>query len=162
MKADKLENLFLHEMVIIQKYLMKIGASKEEAEDIGQDTLCKAIEYADVLDEYSISSWLFKVSLNNYYNLYKRKKSKVYLDDHMISALNSNLLVENTILNTELRKNIETVLASMKESYRSLIIMKYCLGLSYKDIGRILAMDENMVKTYLYRARSKFKDLWRY
>ncbi|HWQ71000.1 MAG TPA: sigma factor-like helix-turn-helix DNA-binding protein [Desulfitobacteriaceae bacterium] len=38
--------------------------------------------------------------------------------------------------------------------------MKYEMELSYKDIGIILGIPEKNVKTYLYRARNKFKSLW--
>jgi len=35
------------------------------------------------------------------------------------------------------------------------------MGLSYKEIAEILDINENTVKTYLFRAREQFKKVWR-
>ena len=161
MANEKIEDLLIKEMGIINKYLMKMGASKEDAEDIVQDTLCKAIEYADSLQGAKVSSWLFKVAINRYYNLYnKKKREHIGLDDNVISNLYSDGVLESHVLNEELKKNIEKVLGSLKESYKNLIIFKYFMDSSYKEIGDILDLDENQVRTYLYRARNKFKEKW--
>lgn len=161
MASEKIENLLIKEMVIIHKYLMKMGARKEDAEDIVQDTLCKAIEYADSLKGAKVSSWLFKVAINSYYNLYnKQKREQIGLDDNVIANLYTDGVLEGHILSAELKENVEKVLGSLKESYKSLIVFKYFMDLSYKEIGEILDLDENQVKTYLYRARNKFKEQW--
>ncbi|WP_461615601.1 sigma factor-like helix-turn-helix DNA-binding protein [Clostridium sp. Marseille-QA1073] len=36
-------------------------------------------------------------------------------------------------------------------------MLKYDIGLSYKDISKILDMSEDKIRTYLYRARRNFK-----
>ncbi|ACD51911.1 hypothetical protein FDB55_03060 [Clostridium botulinum] len=66
----------------------------------------------------------------------------------------------NCLISIEV-KNILKVLNELKETYKSLLIFKYEMNLSYKEISLFLGMDENMVKTYLYRARNKFKEEWR-
>ncbi len=66
----------------------------------------------------------------------------------------------NCLISKEV-KNILKVLNELKETYKSLLIFKYEMNLSYKEISLFLGMDENMVKTYLYRARNKFKEEWR-
>ncbi|AFK85293.1 MULTISPECIES: RNA polymerase sigma factor [Thermoanaerobacterium] len=161
MKDERFEDFLINKMTIIYKYLIKIGASCEDAEDIVQDTICKVIEYVDSISIDDIYPWLFKVSLNRYYNLYnKKKKEKIGIDDRILNSLYSDGLIEEHVLNEELKSNVHKILGLLKESYRTLLIFKYFVGLSYKEIGEILDLDENKVKTYLYRARNKFKELW--
>jgi len=161
MKKDNLNDLLLKEMVIIHKYLRKIGVAKEDAEDIVQDAICKAIEFIDVLQEGKVRAWLFKVSLNSYYNLYrKRKHYPIIQDEQAILNLYTDNLVENNVINAELRSDVNEILAELREGYRTLIIMKYFMDMSYIEIGDTLGFSENKVKTYLYRARNKFKQLW--
>lgn len=161
MKKDNLNDLLLKEMVIIHKYLRKIGVAKEDAEDIVQDAICKAIEFIDVLQEEKVRAWLFKVSLNSYYNLYrKRKHYPIIQDEQAILNLYTDNLVENNVINAELRSDVNEILAELREGYRTLIIMKYFMDMSYIEIGDTLGFSENKVKTYLYRARNKFKQLW--
>ncbi|MCY6485769.1 RNA polymerase sigma factor [Clostridium aestuarii] len=163
MENERLEELLMREIKIVYKYMIKIGVPIEDAEDIIQDTLFKAISYIDAIDEDKISSWLFKVALNKYYNSYKKRKRKreIYLDDHVIANLVVDNSTENYIISSELKDYVQKVLNSLKESYKNLLIFKYVMDLSYKEIGNILDVKEEKVKVYLYRARNKFKQLWK-
>lgn len=164
MKDETLESLLINEMKIIYKYLVKIGAKKEDAEDIVQDTLCKTIINIDFLDEKKIVSWMFKVSINKYYNLYKKnKKLNKYtcvLDDDVLRKISADTLTEKYILNDEYKEYVNKALYQLKPSYRNLLIMKYFMNLSYKEISNLLDFNEDKVKTYLYRARNNFKKVW--
>lgn len=55
MKNDNLEDLLIEESKVIFKYLIKIGASKENAEDIIQETLYKTLKNIDSINENKIS-----------------------------------------------------------------------------------------------------------
>lgn len=164
MTDETLENLLINEMKIIFKYLIKIGAKKEDAEDIVQDTICKAIINIDSINEKKIVSWLFKVSINNYYNLYnknkKRNKYIIDLNDDISTELVDDISTEDYVINEEYREYVNKVLDSLKPSYKNLIVLKYFMDLSYKEISNLLDISEDKVKTYLYRARNKFKETW--
>lgn len=164
MKDETLENLLTNEIKIIFKYLIKIGAKKEDAEDIVQDTLYKTIVNIDSIDEEKITSWMFKVSLNKYYNLYnKNKKISKYdsiADDNLLRRITTGTLTEEYILNDEYREYVNKALNLIKPSYRNLLELKYFIDLSYKDISRLLDFSEDKVKTYIHRARNKFREVW--
>lgn len=164
MKDETLESLLINEMKVIFKYLIKIGAKKEDAEDIVQDTIYKAIINIDSINEGKIVSWLFKVSINSYYNLYnKNKKQNKYviaLDDAMSTKLVNDTFTEEQVLNEEYREYVNKALNLLKPSYKNLLVLKYFMSLSYKDISNLLDISEDKVKTYLYRARNKFKEVW--
>lgn len=51
-------------------------------------------------------------------------------------------------------------LNELKPAYKNLLVLKYFMDVSYKEIGTILEMSEQKVKVYLYRARNKFKEIW--
>jgi len=161
MGDEGLEKLLLAEIKIVFKYLIKIGSSKEDAEDITQDTLYKIIKNIDAIPEDKIRPWLFKVSINSYYNLYNRRKKQ---DNNALEEIDSIRLlsenVEETILTKESKKKVHGVLNLLKPSYKDLLILKYLMDFSYKDIGDILELSEYQVKTYLYRARNKFREIW--
>lgn len=163
MKNETLESLLINEMKVIFKYLIKIGAKKEDAEDIVQDTLCKAIINIESMNKDKIVSWLFKVSINSYYNLYKKHKKEdkyISLDDVVLGKLTDNTFTEEQILNEEYKEYVNIALNSLKPSYKNLLVLKYFMDLSYKEISKLLDISEDKVKTYLYRARNKFKIVW--
>ncbi|SKC88243.1 RNA polymerase sigma factor [Maledivibacter halophilus] len=164
MKNESLENFLIDEMKIVFKYLIKIGVNKEDVEDIIQDTICKAIVNIDAIDEEKISSWLFKVSINSYYNLYnkrkRQRKKKEELRESDIVNLCNHLLTEEYVISKERKHYVHKVLSSINPSYRNLLILKYFMDLSYKEISKLIDISEGNVKTYLYRARKEFKKEW--
>jgi RNA polymerase sigma-70 factor (ECF subfamily) len=107
-------------MSVIYKYLVKIGCSHADAEDIVQSTFLKAFVYLDAIDAEKISYWLFKVALNQYYDLC-RKKQKLPLASLQIESLVNNMqaedyLPEDYVLDNEKRKQIERVLHYLNQA----------------------------------------------
>ena len=163
MDADIVINLYKKQFKIICLYLVKCGCSISDAEDIVHDSFITAIEYMDGVAIENLSSWLFRVAINRYKNHLKRAKiiNSVSIDEeNFYEQLIHDLTVEKEILSKEKCKEIKESLNSLKEEYKSLLIFKYELDLSYKEIGLLLGINEYTVKTYLYRARNKFKEEW--
>lgn len=161
MANETLEDLLIEEAKVVFKYLVKMGASKEDAEDIIQDTLFKTMENIDGIDGSKIRAWLFKVAINHYYNLYnKNKKTSPITSEKLDELVMPEQSPEEQYLTQEKVKGIYQVLNQLKPTYRNLIIFKYFMELSYKEIANIMELNEQKVKVYLYRARNKFKEIW--
>ena len=146
------------------RYLLKHGCRKEVAEEIVQDSFVKAIEHFNAVEPESLSAWVFKVALNNYRNYLKKAsvREELLIDEvHFLIKLSKDNELEDIFLLEERTREVHDCLNSLKESYRELLILKYEMELSYKDIGKLLALPDQTVKTYLFRARTAFKKVWR-
>lgn len=164
MDKDLIINLYKKQYKIICLYLIKCGCSVSDAEDIVHDSFIKAIEYLEGVKVNDVSSWLFRVAVNKYKNFNKRKKiiNTVSINEESFyEQIAQEFTVEGEILSKEISAEIRGTLNGLKEEYRSLLILKYDMELSYKEIGLLLGINEDSVKTYLYRARNKFKEEWR-
>jgi RNA polymerase sigma-70 factor, ECF subfamily len=135
MENETLESLLIDEVKVVFKYLIKMGASKEDAEDIVQETFYKALKHIDAVNQDKIRAWLFKVAINNYYNLYsKKKRSSEYID----ALPNLELFAESAedqMVSKEHNNEIYKALDLLKPSYKNLLVLKYFLDLPYKDIA---------------------------
>ncbi len=163
MSQDIILGLYKKQARIIYGFLLKNGCSKEDAEDIIQDSFIKAIRYIDGVDANKVNSWLFTVTLNNYRNRIKRKSKIIELQIDEKSFLDSFVSDENVdegILKKEKTNMVKACLGDLKQTYRELLILKYDMELSYKAISQLSGMSEDVVKTYLYRARMEFKKRW--
>jgi RNA polymerase sigma-70 factor (ECF subfamily) len=141
---------------LIYKYLISIGAAKEDVEDIIQETFIKTYENIDILIDGNIKAWMFKVSINKFYTLYKKSKVNISLTDELSAAMEGDFKighVDNAI-------EVNRVLDLLKESEKNLLVLKYSMGLSYRNIGNLLNIEEGSAKTLCYRARNKFKEIW--
>lgn len=164
MKNDLINELFINKMNVIYRYLLKIGCNKSDAEDITQETFYKALTYIEGIDISKMSSWLFRVAINKYYDLCRKRNRHVNVSidgDVLKGKLLTESLCEDYILNLERKQDILHTLNSLNDTYKNLLILKYDINLSYKDIADVLDININTVKTYLSRAREQFKKYWR-
>lgn len=164
MDKDLVINLYKKQFRIICLYLVKCGCSRDDAEDIVHDSFIKAIEYMDDVDIKNLSAWLFRVSINSYKNRIKRSKIINYVsvdEESFYEQLTDDIDIEDEIVNNEKAEEVRVVLNSLKEEYKALLIFKYEMDLSYREISLLLGINEGTVKTYLYRVRNKFKEEWK-
>lgn len=159
MKPGQLHQILQPKMLEIQKYLIRLGASATDAEDIVQDTVYKALLYIDSIDENKFSAWLYKVAINRYYDLCRRSKRIVIPIDYV--DVPDTELPEDHLLLKEKREDIERVLSELLPLHKQLIIMKYELELSYLEISGLLGITTDTVKSALFRARKQFQKKYR-
>lgn len=164
MKTPQLENFYKERSSIIRLYLMKSGCSKQDAEDIVQETFCKAIEYMAELSTDNISAWLFRVAVNQWRDMCRQNKRRPGISIDVLE-LAENLKNESDgeflFLQRQESQNIRDALNRLTDVYKNLLLLKYDMDLSYEQIGVLLNMNESTVKTYLYRARKAFQKEWR-
>ncbi len=163
MSQDIILELYKKQARIIYGFLLKNGCSKEDAEDIIHDSFIKAIRYIDGIDYNKVNSWLFTVTLNNYRNRIKRKSKIIELkidEQFFLDSIASEDSLDERILKNENTSMVKACLGDLKQTYRELLILKYDMELSYKAISQLSGMSEEVVKTYLYRARLEFKKRW--
>jgi RNA polymerase sigma factor (sigma-70 family) len=159
MKPGQLHQILQPKMLEIQKYLIRLGASAADAEDIVQDTVYKALLYIDSIDENKFSAWLYKVAINRYYDLCRRSKRIVIPIDYV--DVPDMELPEDHVLLKEKREDIERALDELLPLHKQLIIMKYELELSYQEIAELLGITTDTVKSALFRARKQFQKKYR-
>lgn len=153
--------LLLEHAKVIFKYLIKIGAVKEDAEDITQETIMKTIECLQQIEPEKMRAWMFRVAIHRYYSLYNKNKSVVMLNHEELELLIPALEhVEKNLLMKEQAIELEAALQELQPKFQQLLILKYYMELSYKEISQIFDVKETFVKTYLQRARKSFKQIW--
>jgi len=64
------------------------------------------------------------------------------------------------VLQKEESKQVQEVLMSLGEQDRTIILLRDYEKLSYEEIAMILDVNVGVVKSRIYRARKKFKDLY--
>lgn len=133
------------------KLLLAKGAKKEDAEDIIQNTFYKVYTLLDDLTEHNIRPWFFRVALNEYIDLKRKKEHQnLYLTKEIYSKLQHTEREFETFLNKE---EIVYLLRDIKQEYREIFFLKYYYDFSYEEIASMLDVKVNSVKQKLYRAR---------
>jgi len=132
---------------------------KMRADDVVQDVFIKLYENLNnIHNKQSIQFWLFKTARNEMMSFLRNTKNKKFISESVdiekFEIENKDSLAEE-IENRELKKMILDELDSMNEDFREVFVLKEYSGFSYKEIASLLEIDENLVKSRLYKARQK-------
>ncbi len=143
----------------VYNYVVRMVNDQMICEDIIQNVFLKLFEnLKNIRNQNSIVYWIFKTTRNEVYEYYRRKKTKFSnLDstDDMFYDIASEQNIENSFELKEIKeivlKNLETLPFDQKEVF----LLKEFGGLSYKEIASVMEIDENLVKSRLYKTRQK-------
>lgn len=137
------------------RLLLAKGAKKEDAEDIIQNTFYKVYTLLDDLTESHLRPWFFRVALNEFIDLKRKKDNQnIHLTDEIYSKLPHQDCEIDAILNKD---EIFYLLRDVKEAYKEIFILKYYYDLSYEEIASLLDIKTGSVKQKLYRARQSIR-----
>ena len=128
-------------------------------DDIIQDVFMKLYKNLDrIRNKNSILFWLFKTTRNEIYDYYRSKYIRVdqfNVADSDDIELESGESLELEIEHKDLKKMIFAELDKMDVAQKEVYLLKEYGGLSYKEISAVLGIDENLVKSRLYKTRQK-------
>ena len=144
----------------LQKFAYYYTKDEEEAADLVQDTLLKAIRYAKRFEEGSnLKSWLFTILKNTFLNDYKKRgRLKCYMEETFSIAMNDihcNITYNRGESNCNLA-DIHKALDNLSHEYYYPFI-KYFEGFKYHEIAEELNIPIGTVKTRIHMARIALK-----
>jgi RNA polymerase sigma-70 factor, ECF subfamily len=128
----------------------------EDARDVVQTVFMKVFEHlADYDPKYRFYSWIYRIALNESINvLDRRHRHEPIVGDEVDEKRGA----EDEIASQQVGVRVQRALMSIKAEYRSVIVLKHFLDLSYDDIGQVLQLPEKTVKSRLFTARQLLKD----
>lgn len=128
-------------------------------EDIIQGVFLKYFENLDnIKNKNSSTFWLFKSARNEIYTYYRRKKIRVdqfnVLDADDIE-IDADENIPDEYERKELKEIIMKILETLPVEQKEVFYLKEYGGLSYKEISAVMDIDENLVKSRLFKTRQK-------
>jgi len=151
----------------ILNYLYRMTGSREEAEDLAQETFVLAYrKIATVKDPKRFQSWLFRIAQNNVYQRYRGKRPQIESIDREESSELSGLQglesplhsPEENILSEELENMVTRAISELPEKYRTVFVLSAIQKLSYQEISEIVNRSLASVKSDIHRARVAVRD----
>lgn len=140
-----------HQQVLYANILYTVR-NKILADDIFQDTFCKAIttiRQGRYTESGRFRSWLMRIAHNLMIDYFRQKKKEKTLsnDEWGIDLLNNPSLCEENVEGEWVRKQIHSdvkkLVGHLPERQREVIEMRYYAGLSFKEIADITGVSIN-------------------
>lgn len=136
-------------------YVLKMVNEKMVAEDIVQNVFVKLYaNLGNIRQKESISPWLYKTARNEIYEFLRQKvrKYEQRMNEEEPLAIES---VDMDYEKKELKELIMKELSSIPDEQKEVYLLKDYLGFSYKEIANIQNIDEDLVKSRLFKVRQK-------
>jgi RNA polymerase sigma-70 factor, ECF subfamily len=134
--------------------------SSEDAKDITQTVFLKVAERLDEYDpKFKFFSWIYRIAVNESLNLLRRSGREEALDDDVELPGRDDDNPEQHAHNAQVARRIQGALMGMSTNDRMVLTLRHFSECSYQEIAEILDLDEKTVKSRLFEARQRLRDL---
>ena len=136
----------------------------EDVEDVGQEVFLRLYYSLDQLRTKEVfEPWLYRLTVNAAYDYLRRQKRR---PESRMSDLSEQQVVmadaaagskrsEEDGRKLKVREMVQSLLESVSEEDRALLILKEVEGLSLKELEQVYHVNENTLKVRLFRARQR-------
>ena len=154
------EKLFEQYHKKLYAFLFRLLNSKEDAEEIVQETFIKIWEKReDFIEGYPFQSFLFKIAKNAFLNLNRKKVNRKVFEDHL-SFLNeiSSGNTDDYIIFKETTEIINTVICGLPPKRKEIFLLRRIEGFSRQEIANKLEISVITVDSQLLKANRYLKE----
>jgi RNA polymerase sigma-70 factor (ECF subfamily) len=147
------EQFVIEHYEAIFRFLRNLTGSKEDAEDLTQQTFLRAWEaLPSFRGDSSLSTWLHSIAYREYTHWLRSRREFVPLDE----------IVD--MPDEQANQNLEAVLLRwaiyrLAPEHREVFVLYYVQGFSVNEIAKIIGVPAGTVKSRLFFARQKLKEL---
>ncbi|MFA0746535.1 sigma-70 family RNA polymerase sigma factor [Fervidibacter sp.] len=147
------EQFVIEHYEAIFRFLRNLTGNKEDAEDLTQQTFLRAWEaLPSFRGDSSLSTWLHSIAYREYTHWLRSRREFVPLDE----------IVD--MPDEQANQNLEAVLLRwaiyrLDPEHREVFVLYYVQGFSVNEIAKIIGVPAGTVKSRLFFARQKLREL---
>ncbi|MEK4230891.1 RNA polymerase sigma factor [Solibacillus sp. FSL H8-0538] len=126
--------------------------NKENALDIVQESILKALKSIDRLEEIAyMKTWFYRIIVNTSIDFVRKHQRITVMDDDILCVHLPQL--EDEIIDMDLQDAID----QLPPRYKTLIILRFFEDLKIDEIAAVTGENINTVKTRLYKALKELR-----
>lgn len=145
---------------------LRVMGNEHDAYDAAQETLIKIYtRIGSFRRQSAFSSWVYKLTVNTCIDLLRKNKKKTVSFDAItetgVSFCDESIFSnpEAVVANDRLGARIQQALMALDYDQRIVVVLKDIQGFSYEEISQIVGISLGTVKSRLFRAREKLKQM---
>lgn len=150
----------------IYRFAQRLCGQPDDAKDLVQDTFLNAYRgLKDFRGEAQISTWLYTIASRVCMRMRRKRKGEpereLSLDEFIptsegefrLQIPTDGMTPEEALENKQLRRALQQAIQKLSPKYRMILVLRDMEGLSAKEVGSIMGLNERAVKSRLHRAR---------
>jgi len=140
-------------------FVFGIVKDLDTARDVVQDTFIKLYAQDPEKVEAKLKTWLFTVARNRSFDILRRRKKVVELEDEKLAYFPSQGVSPRREADFRERgEELQSCLFLLSENQREVILLKYQQGLSYTEISEITGLSSSNVGFLLHSGIKKLRE----
>jgi len=139
----------------------RMVANRALADDLAQEVFLKVHRGLPYFrGDARLSTWIYRIVANVCVEARSRRPPDLSLDDDRDDRRPREPgRADAAFADFELRDRLEKAIAQLPDNYRMLIASHYLEGVQYETLAEALDMPIGTVKTHLYRAKRRLREL---
>lgn len=160
------DTLYRDHVDLIYRYASRLCGETEAAKDLVQETFLNAFRgFKRFRGEARISTWLYTIASRACLRMRRRRKGEPerelsleeFIPSHdgelRLQLPGEDLSPEEVLHNKQLRQALNNAIDRLPPKYKMVLVLRDMEGLSAKEVGTIMGLQERAVKSRLHRAR---------
>lgn len=161
-RGDAFRRHVLPELELLYAMAMRLTRDPDDAEDLVQDTLVRAVGALDRFDGRHPRAWLLTILRNTHINRVTKKRPSLLFDPDAVLASLETGGADDGVAETALGRipdlAMVSAMAALSEDHRRVLTLVDIDGLSYRETSELLGIPEGTVMSRLHRARRRVRD----
>lgn len=146
----------------IVSYAYRMMGNAELAQDVAQETFVRVYKGANTFrDDGRFSPWVYKIA-NNVCLSERSRRAKEALNvdyDGLEDTQDSGVVVEDQVMSTLTGERLRCAIAQLTTQHKTVLMMHIYQGLTYVEIGEALGVPTGTVKSRLFYAIRKLREV---
>lgn len=141
----------------VYRYVFYLCRNHHTAEDLTQETFCRAWGHLEQLPEKKVKPWLFRVSHNAYIDKLRKESRTSSYENEFFYRFASEETPETCVLREENRLELYNHLSLLSQSQQQAVLLYDVHGFSYQEAASLMEISLSKFKITLYRARQRLR-----
>jgi RNA polymerase sigma-70 factor (ECF subfamily) len=146
---------------LVYGVVYRMVSDRSQVDDLAQDVFLKVHRGLPYFrGEARLSTWIFRIVQNVCSQARARRTPEVSIETGPEDAPRRDAgRMDSAFGDLELHDRLEKAIAQLPENYRLLIAAHYLQGVQYEALAETLNIPLGTVKTHLYRAKRRLREL---
>lgn len=150
---DPIMDFVMHNKESMYRFAYSYVLHPDDALDVVQDSIHKALTADKLREESAIKSWFYKIIAHTSVDFLRRKKKVTVVDDVTIQLHDPGQHDFYKDL------DLEKALNDLPLEYRGVIVLRYFEDLKIGEVAEVLDLNVNTVKTRLYKGLGRLREI---
>lgn len=156
---DALEQLVTRYQGPVYNAVFRIVGNRDDAADLTQVAFLKVFENLDGFKpQFRFFSWLYRIAVNEALN-FVRANVRMQHDGAMDDRPAEGGDPAQAAFQDEIGDQVQAAMMKLQAEDRAILTLRHFSERSYRDIAGILDIEEKTVKSRLYTARQRLRDV---